>query len=443
MTHATITYRTSKMRIPLYICWFSGRSLHGIQEVVGSIPIGSTRKKPCESQLASLTPIIKVGMKILTLLLGWGSSVAKRRSPNRKDPKYRLHKASGNAVVSINGKTHYLGKHGSRESFEKYESLIASRHSKKQFAMSVPKVPLVAHVMAKYLTYIKGHYVKNGEPTSEIHAAKSVLRRLKAYRKTRVSEFGPLAFKAFRKEMIAEGLARTTINHYMFHIRNMFRVSAEDEIIPMQAFWKLRDTRDLQADRSEARETDDIEPVEESVVEATKDQLSATIADMVQLQWLTGMRPGEVCLLRPVDIDTSNDIWLYQPSRHKNQHRKSKKSKMRFVWLGYKAQMILKKYLNRDEMLYCFCPIEASGRGTNVKYTVNAYRNAIQRAAKRAKQDKWHPNQLRHNALTLARERLGLECASQVGGHTTIRTTESVYAEPNQQLAIQFAKICG
>ncbi len=40
-------------------------------------------------------------------------------------PKYRKHKASGNAVVSIGGKDHDLGPHGSETSRAEYDRLIA------------------------------------------------------------------------------------------------------------------------------------------------------------------------------------------------------------------------------------------------------------------------------------------------------------------------------
>ena len=42
-------------------------------------------------------------------------------------PSYRFHKAWNCAVVSIDGKNHYLGPYHSPESFEKYNRLIAER----------------------------------------------------------------------------------------------------------------------------------------------------------------------------------------------------------------------------------------------------------------------------------------------------------------------------
>ena len=42
-----------------------------------------------------------------------------------RTPKYRLHKPTGQAVVTIDGKDRYLGKHGTAESREGYDRLIA------------------------------------------------------------------------------------------------------------------------------------------------------------------------------------------------------------------------------------------------------------------------------------------------------------------------------
>ncbi len=52
---------------------------------------------------------------------------------NHRPPTYRLHKARRCAVVTIDGRNHYLGPYGSPESHEKYARLIAdwrlhSRH---------------------------------------------------------------------------------------------------------------------------------------------------------------------------------------------------------------------------------------------------------------------------------------------------------------------------
>jgi hypothetical protein len=40
-------------------------------------------------------------------------------------PSYRLHKASGQAIVTLSGRDYYLGGHGSPESRKKYNRLLA------------------------------------------------------------------------------------------------------------------------------------------------------------------------------------------------------------------------------------------------------------------------------------------------------------------------------
>lgn len=40
-------------------------------------------------------------------------------------PAYSLHRSSGQAIVRISGRDHYLGPHNSPESREKYDRLIA------------------------------------------------------------------------------------------------------------------------------------------------------------------------------------------------------------------------------------------------------------------------------------------------------------------------------
>ena len=48
-----------------------------------------------------------------------------KRGRSKSAPKYRLHKRSGQAVVSINGKDIYLGKHSTEESQQRYRAAIA------------------------------------------------------------------------------------------------------------------------------------------------------------------------------------------------------------------------------------------------------------------------------------------------------------------------------
>jgi hypothetical protein len=39
-------------------------------------------------------------------------------------PKYRKHRATGQAIVTVSGKDHYLGPHGTKDSRREYDRLI-------------------------------------------------------------------------------------------------------------------------------------------------------------------------------------------------------------------------------------------------------------------------------------------------------------------------------
>ena len=75
---------------------------------------------------------------------------------------------------------------------------------------------------------------------------------------------------------------------------------------------------------------------------------------MIQIQRFTGARPGENCIMKPVDIDRSGEIWLYVPERHKTSHH----GKQRAIVIDPQAQEILKSYLDREPDEYCFNPTE-------------------------------------------------------------------------------------
>jgi integrase len=64
-----------------------------------------------------------------------------------------------------------------------------------------------------------------------------------------------------------------------------------------------------------------VKPVLEEIIHRTIPFMLKPVQAMVLLQLYTGMRPGEVVLMRPCDIDQSQDVWVYMPERHKNEWR--------------------------------------------------------------------------------------------------------------------------
>jgi integrase len=249
----------------------------------------------------------------------------------------------------------------------------------------------------------------------------------------------------------------------------------------------------LRHGKTTAREPEPILPVEDTVVEATLPHLPDVVADMVRLQRLTGARPGEICILRPCDVDRSGEVWVYRPQTHKTKHH----GRERNILIGPKGQGVLLRYLARDHEGYCFCPRDSMAKfraareaarmtplscgnrpGTNRRskprktagehYTSQSYARSIADGCKKAfphptlsgvpldkltpeqavelrgwrKSHRWAPNQLRHAAATEVRREFGLEAAQVILGHSQANITQ-VYAERDLAKGVLVAAAIG
>src|SRR5687768_15282969 len=95
-------------------------------------------------------------------------------------PKYRLHRASGQAVVTLQGRDHYLGPYGSEGSYRARDSLVSQWLAQGRSIpepVAPPVILTVNDLVARYWSFAKTYYVKNGEPTGELTVIKPALRR--------------------------------------------------------------------------------------------------------------------------------------------------------------------------------------------------------------------------------------------------------------------------
>ena len=405
-------------------------------------------------------------------------------------PKYRKHKQSGQAIVTLDGKDFLLGPHGTKTSRLEYDRRVLEwmANGRRLPTSETDEVVTILEVINAYRKFAEGYYRKNGQVTREFGCIKEALKIVKElYGRKDANEFGPLALKAVRERMTDSGWSRSYINKAIGRIRRCFKWAVENELVGPDVYHGLMAVSGLRKGRSEAREPGPVLPVDDATVQATLPHLTAIVADMIRLQRLTGCRPEDVCNLRPCDVDTTGDVWIYRPETHKTEHH----GRERVIPFGPKAQDILRPYLLRSKESHCFRPIDSEKKrrqaqheqretplccgnrpGTNrkrdpkrnagEKYTTASYRRAIHRACDRAfpppeplaqckgvtirqwmerltkqqledlkawqSEHRWSPNQLRHTAGTQIRKRFGLEAAQVVLGHAKANTTE-IYAE--------------
>jgi hypothetical protein len=87
------------------------------------------------------------------------------RRPSKSLPKYRKHKATGQAIVTLSGNDIYLGPHGTKASKLEYDRLIGEwlANGRRLPVEADDKPVSVIELGAAYLKFAKSYYVKNGD----------------------------------------------------------------------------------------------------------------------------------------------------------------------------------------------------------------------------------------------------------------------------------------
>jgi integrase len=418
--------------------------------------------------------------------------------PRSLKPKHCLDKPSGRAFVILDGAKKYLGRYGTQESRDNYDRVIGEwiaegrpRYVSPSAANGAAGGVTVSQVIAAFWSHAKQiypapPYQEGKRPKGELGNYWDTLRPLRRlYGPTAAADFGPRELKAVREDMIRPkqvldqrtgavsvktAWCRNVANRHIGRLKHVFKWAVEHGLVPGEVHHRLATVSGLRRGRSDARETEPVRPVPDGHIDAVLPLVSRQVRAMIQLQLLTGMRPGEVCAMRTCDIDMSGRLWTYRPPPHKTAHH----GHQREVRIGPRARAIMDPFLKPDLQAPIFSPADAEAdrrRGCQIlrmatpqapdlqqpeadarpfrkrpprdRYRVASYRRAIERACARADRlarasqgtsapgtivPPWHPHQLRHNAATRLRREYGIEVARIILGHRSAALTE-VYAE--------------
>ena len=201
--------------------------------------------------------------------------------------------------------------------------------------------------------------------------------------------------------------------------------------------------------------------------------VTSVIGDMLKLIWHTGMRPYEICEMRPYDIlRDDSECWLYIPGRDKTpigMHKTTRYGKVKVIPLAGECIDILSKRIDDfDSKEYIFTPKDSVAEfretkrknrktpiscgnksGSNRKkipkkkpgglYTNNSFAQACKRACRRAGVEAFVPYDLRRTVATKTRASLGKEAAKTLLGHAEQSTTD-IYLLEEVQEAMKVAK---
>jgi integrase len=397
-------------------------------------------------------------------------------------PKYRpkARPAHGQALVEFQGRVTYLGKWGSSESRERYKRFLAENVLPLLSTTETAPAPTAYSVAQLAREFLRA--AKREQSAKEFAHFRVAARYLVNFHAGPVSTFTARRFREFRDSIIAQPideqaahnqrsrrkstLSRNYVNTLGRRVVRLFQWGVSMDMVSPEILIGLRTVKGLRKRRSEARETPKIKPVADATIEATLPLLRPQVADIVRLQRLTGMRVGEVCVLRPCDLDQSGAVWLYRPQWHKGEHIDRDK----IVPIGPLGQRVLAPYLSRPALAFCFSPRDSINdfnaerrvrrqtrrppsqlarrkkrkptRAPGVRYTASSVQQAIARACRRGKLPHWHTHQVRHTHSTETRRQFGLEAAQAAAGHATADVTQ-IYAERDLALAVRIAAETG
>ena len=438
-------------------------------------------------------------------------------------PSYRKRSGYDRAIVSLTDavtkrrRDYWLGEFGSPASRERYHRLIAEweAHGRRlpepeEGDANGARGATVDDVIERFWRWAGMHYA--GRERDTFRPVLRLLRRMDGA--TPAAAYGPRRLRLIREAMIRgnaeadpprEPWSRPYINAQVKRIRRLFKWAASHELVPAGVHQALATVEPLRRGRTSARETEKVGPADMAIVEGAKEYMSRQVRALVDLQLLTGARPGELVSMCVADLDTGGPggVWVYRPACHKNAHH----GRERAIYLGPKSQGVIRPFVaGRAAEAPLFSPAEADAErraaraaarktplscgnrpGTNRcaaplrrpgdRYTPESYYRAIRYACDKAfppppplgrldseTEARWrerltgeqrvelkawraahrfHPYQLRHTAATEIRRAFGLEAAQLVLGHASAAITDAVYAERDQKKVAEIMRCVG
>ena len=400
------------------------------------------------------------------------------RQPNLTPP-LRQHKATGLWYIFLAGKRLYLGR--DPEAAERERRRLIAQHLGASLEPDIPTLVgpsgllTVSAALLRYERHLltrKPDYRKLGRVRASIDAVTAT------HGARPLAEFRGRALKEVRAWLLTQRgrsgrkHSRNYVNKLIGEVKTIWTWLVSEDLAHPDALAALRAVAAL-APGEGGRELPRVAAVSANVVQATLPYCNHVVRAMVQVELLTGMRPGEVCALRRADLSLTpaeklempntrppvfvsavevlgQVVWVYVPLRHKNLHR----GKHRVVVLGPQAQRLLAPFLvERAPDVPLFSPREAmqrwrQERGQKARaarqrkwrdaYDANSYAHSVGKALEQANQERartqlpplplWSPNMLRHAAATEAEETGGQGAGQDLLGHASPDMT-AVYLE--------------
>jgi integrase len=343
-------------------------------------------------------------------------------------PKLGRH-SSGQARVTLNGKVHYLGLHGSLGAQKAYTDLIERWESNGRRPLEPSKTVVqlrkVRDITGDYLAYLTatGRYTKRGRRTSQRRLCELALEEFSQnYGQIPASELTDTIVVLHRDWVERRThLTRTGVNRKMQHIRACFKWAAHRGMITRDQWLGIAGIESLTRAECGGRDWKQPKrPVTLEEVERVASAASLLVGRMLRVQAAIGCRPGEVVLMRWSDISTDNVVVdgvpcrVYTVEHAKNEHHNSAPTT---YCMPPSVMKILGPPTGPGQYVF------PSPKLLGSPYSRSAYCAATHNACKVAGVERFSPHCIRHGFLTRAANRYGVLAAAAAANHASTQVT--------------------
>lgn len=356
--------------------------------------------------------------------------------PRKPSFEYSLHKASGQAIVRIGGRVHYLGRYGTHESRVRHQNLVAAAQARRQ-ALDLMRPISVGELAERYLAAMRAEY--GPKSWQAVEARRIALAACERFAGLDAAAFGPKALQEVQQALLRRGrICRTGVNRMVRRTVALFKWAVSEELVAPAVWQALQAVRPLR--RGKGREVAPRTAVPAEAVDAVVRHLEGNGAHgaawCLRFMRATGCRPGEAYSATPADFRLAEDPPVYIPQHHKCESR----GMDRVIVLNPAAVAAVREALRASGQTHGPLFRNTAGKG----WEVTTMAHMIERACEALAIPRWTPYQLRHLAATEAVNRTGSEAAAAaLLGHSPDSTMIRRYSRNRLLLAVQAAKAVG
>jgi hypothetical protein len=195
-------------------------------------------------------------------------------------PSLRLHKPTGQAVVTLSGKDFYLGRYDSPDARQAYFKLLSEwKSTNRSITFSEPVECLtMGQVGMAFLDHAKAYH--GAESREYYHCRRAVKPISDLYANHPANRFGPAEFKTCRQWWMNDSnRSRQYINKMAKYLLAVIKWAVSEGLLPPSTHHACKCVVPLRAGKTTAPESPKVTVVEDARVHAVVAKLSPIVAD--------------------------------------------------------------------------------------------------------------------------------------------------------------------